>query len=121
MASDVLARHNVKVLGKGTQPLLFSHGLACDQKVWHLILPAFENDYQIIVFDFIGSGQSDLKSYNKEKYSSLQGYADDVLAICEKLQLKDVVFIGHSVSGIIGLLAAIKKPEIFYCGLQFLK
>lgn len=113
MPSDVLVRHNVNVSGKGTQPLLFSHGLACDQNVWHLIKPAFDDDYRIILFDFVGSGQSDLKSYNKEKYSSLEGYAEDVLNICEELQLQDVIFVGHSVSSIIGLLAAIKNPFIF--------
>lgn len=113
MASDVLARHNVKIFGKGTQPLLFSHGLGCDQNVWHLIVPAFQNDYKIILFDFIGSGQSDISSYNKEKYASLHGYADDVLAICEKLQLKEVILVGHSVSSVIGILAAIKNPTVF--------
>jgi len=109
---DILRRNNVRVSGKG-QPMLFAHGFGCDQNMWRYITPAFENDYQIILFDYVGAGKSDASQYNHERYSSLSGYAKDILEICDTLDLKEVIFIGHSVSSMIGLLAAIEKPEIF--------
>jgi len=93
--------------------MLFAHGFGCDQNMWRRITPAFEKDYKIIVFDYVGSGRSDLAAYVPAKYRNLQGYADDILEICETLQLKDIVFVGHSVSSMIGLLAANKAPELF--------
>lgn len=113
MNKDVLARNNVNVFGKGQQPMLFAHGFGCDQNMWRFITHAFENDYKIVLFDYVGSGQSDVKAYNPERYSNLNGYAMDVLEVCDALQLKDVVFVGHSVSCMIGLLSAIKRPELF--------
>ena len=113
MTANVLLRNNVKVFGKGRQPMLFAHGFGCDQNMWRFITPAFENDYQIILFDYVGSGKSDLNSYSTERYGNLKGYVDDILDICSALALKDMVFIGHSVSSIIGLLASIQKPEHF--------
>ncbi len=110
---EVLARNNVKVFGNGSQPMVFAHGFGCDQNMWRFMTPAFENDYQIILFDYVGAGHSDIKSYHPERYSSLNGYAQDVMEICEALQLKDVIFVGHSVSSMIGLLAAIEKPGYF--------
>src|SRR5688572_7794853 len=110
---DILRRNNVNLSGSGTQPMLFAHGFGCDQNMWRYIIPAFENDYQIILFDYVGAGKSDTKQYSAELYSSLTGYAKDVLEICDALNLKDVIFIGHSVSSMIGLLAAIEKPELF--------
>lgn len=113
MNKEVLARNNVNVFGKGQQPMLFAHGFGCDQNMWRFITHAFENDYKIVLFDYVGSGQSDVKAYNPERYSNLNGYAMDVLEVCDALQLKDVVFVGHSVSCMIGLLSAIKRPELF--------
>lgn len=110
---NILSRNNVKVSGKGTQPMMFAHGFGCDQNMWRYIIPAFEDDYQIVLFDYVGAGKSDISSYNPERYSSLQGYAQDVLEICEELQLEDVIFVGHSVSSMIGLLAAVEKPHYF--------
>ena len=109
----ILKRNNVQISGKGTQPIIFAHGFGCDQNMWRYITPAFENDFQLILFDYVGSGKSDIKAYNKERYSNLQGYAQDILDICKILKLKDVIFIGHSVSAMIGLLAAVEKPELF--------
>jgi sigma-B regulation protein RsbQ len=109
----VAIRNNVKIFGKGTQPMLFAHGFGCDQNMWRYITPAFENDYKIILFDYVGAGKSDINAYNPERYSSLQGYAKDVLELCDELQLKDVLFVGHSVSSMIGLLAAIEEPRYF--------
>ena len=112
-ASSVSVRNNVKIFGKGTQPMVFAHGFGCDQNMWRYITPAFENDYKIVLFDYVGAGKSDVKAYNKERYASLQGYALDVLEICDEIGLSDVIFVGHSVSSMIGMLAAIERPNIF--------
>src|ERR671910_746588 len=98
MTSDILLRNNVKVTGGGTQPMMFAHGFGCDQNMWRFITPAFENDYRIILFDYVGSGKSDLGAYNPARYGSLDGYVEDVLDICKALDLEDVIFVGHSVS-----------------------
>lgn len=93
--------------------MLFAHGFGCDQNMWRYITPAFENDYKIILFDYVGAGRSDKNAYNQERYATLEGYAQDILEICEELQLRDVVFVGHSVSAMIGALAAIEAPHYF--------
>src|SRR5688500_15486664 len=111
--SEILARNNVRVYGKGTRPLLFAHGFGCDQNMWRFVVPAFEDEYKVVLFDYVGAGKSDIKAYSQERYSHLQGYALDVLEICEALHLRDVIIVGHSVSSMIGLLAAIKQPEYF--------
>jgi sigma-B regulation protein RsbQ len=90
-----------------------AHGFGCDQNMWRFITPAFEQDYQIVLFDYVGSGKSDRSAYNQERYASLEGYAQDVLDICSALQLKDAIFVGHSVSSMIGMLAAIAEPHRF--------
>lgn len=110
---SVVTRNHINVYGAGTQPMLFAHGYGCDQNMWRFVAPAFGDDYQVILFDHVGAGHSDLKAYNKSKYSSLAGYVKDVLEICEELELRDVIFVGHSVSAMIGVLAAIQKPELF--------
>jgi sigma-B regulation protein RsbQ len=111
--TNVLARNNVKVSGRGTQPILFAHGFGCDQTMWRFITPAFEEQYRIVLFDYVGSGKSDLSAYDPERYSSLDGYAQDVLDVCEALDLRDVIFVGHSVSSMVGVLAANRAPERF--------
>lgn len=113
MKKTISSRNNVKSFGKGTQPMVFAHGFGCDQNMWRFITPAFEDEYRIILFDYVGAGKSDVGSYNAERYSSLQGYAQDVLDICNELRLNDVIFVGHSVSSMIGLLAALERPEYF--------
>ncbi len=113
MTRNILFRNNVKVFGKGTQPLMFAHGFGCDQNMWRLVTPAFEQDYRIILFDYVGSGKSDLQAYSAERYGDLNGYARDVLDICAELELTRVVFVGHSVSGVVGMLASIREPERF--------
>jgi sigma-B regulation protein RsbQ len=110
---SVLTRNNVTVLGEGTQPMLFAHGYGCDQNMWRLVTPAFAADYNIVLFDHVGAGKSDLSAYDRTKYSSLRGYAHDVIEICRELDLRDVIFVGHSVSAMIGILAAIEEPERF--------
>ena len=106
-------RNNVKVLGHGTQPMLFAHGFGCDQNMWRFVTPAFADDYRLVLFDYVGAGKSDWSAYAPGRYGSLAGYARDVLEICEALDLRDVIFVGHSVSAMIGLLAAIEQPERF--------
>jgi sigma-B regulation protein RsbQ len=111
--NDILKRHNVQVWGSGSSTLLFAHGMGCDQKVWRLITPAFEADYTIVAFDYIGSGKSEWSAYNKDKYSSLHGYGADMQDICSALALQNVVLVAHSVSSMIGLLAAMDNPALF--------
>ena len=113
MSQDVLTRNNVRVSGRGTQPMLFAHGFGCDQNMWRYVAPAFEDDYRIVLFDYVGSGKSDLGAYDADRYSRLEGYAQDVLEICRALDLRDVVFVGHSVSSMVGVLAANQEPDRF--------
>lgn len=110
--SGIVQRNNVRVIGKG-QPMLFAHGFGCDQNMWRYVTPSFANNFQIILFDYVGSGGSDLKAYNRERYGDLNGYAADILDIIEELDLTDIIFVGHSVSCMIGMLAAIKQPNRF--------
>jgi len=111
--TQIIKRNNIKVTGNGTRPMLFAHGFGCDQNMWRFVTPAFEEDYKIILFDYVGCGKSDLGAYSSERYGNLAGYAQDVLEVCETLQLKNVIFVGHSVSSMIGLLAAVKEPGLF--------
>ena len=109
-------RLHVNIRGKhgpGTQPLLFAHGYGCDQSMWRLVAPAFEADYQVVLFDLAGSGQADPSAYDRARHASLAGYAQDVLDLITELDLHEVVFVGHSVSSMIGVLASIKRPERF--------
>jgi sigma-B regulation protein RsbQ len=113
MPDDILRRNNVKISGRGTQPMLFAHGFGCDQNMWRYVTKAFEDDYRVILFDYVGAGQSDISAYDAKKYSTLGGYARDVLDIVRALDLREVVFVGHSVSSIIGVLAANQEPDRF--------
>ena len=111
---EATKRHNIKIGGQeGAQPMLFAHGFGCDQNMWRYVQPAFENDFRTITFDYVGHGGSDLSSYSSEKYASLDGYAQDVLEICEELELAETIFVGHSVSSMVGVLAAIREPSRF--------
>ncbi len=93
--------------------MLFAHGYGCDQMMWRYFVPAFEADYRIVLFDHVGAGKSDISQYSREKYGTLQGYADDVLEIIDAVSGAPVIFIGHSVSAMIGVLAANKRPQAF--------
>ncbi|HET8934722.1 MAG TPA: alpha/beta hydrolase [Polyangiales bacterium] len=106
-------RNNVHVFGDGTQPIMFAHGYGCDQNMWRLLTPAFSARYRIILFDLVGCGKSDLASYDRGKYGTLQGHASDVLDILAEHADAPAVFVGHSVSAMIGLLAAVSEPERF--------
>ncbi len=110
---SISKRNNVTITGRGEKPMLFAHGFGCDQHMWRFVAPAFEDDYRVILFDHVGAGQSDLSAYNPAKYSALNGYAQDVVEICRELALMDVTYVGHSVSAMIGVLAAIEEPSRF--------
>jgi sigma-B regulation protein RsbQ len=111
--NSVLTRNNVNVFGSGSQPMVFAHGFGCDQNMWRFVTPAFEDEYRIVLFDYVGAGKSDIGAYDPERYGSLGGYAQDVLDICEALDLEDVILVGHSVSSMIAVLAANQAPERF--------
>jgi sigma-B regulation protein RsbQ len=111
---DVLRRNNVAVTGRPDgRPIVFAHGFGCDQNMWRYVAPAFEAEHRVVRFDHVGAGGSDLSAYDPARYASLQGYADDVRAICSALELDDVVFVGHSVSAMVGVLAAADEPGRF--------
>ncbi len=93
--------------------MLFAHGFGCDQSMWRYVAPAFEEDYQVVLFDYVGCGKSDWSAYSAERYGTLEGYARDVLDIVEAFDLRDVIFVGHSVSSVVGLLASLEAPERF--------
>lgn len=111
--TSISARNNVNVFGEGDTPILFAHGFGCDQNMWRFVTPAFESEYRIVLFDYIGHGKSDWGAYDSERYSSLDGYADDILDICGAVNLHNCVLVGHSVSSMIGSLAAIREPKRF--------
>jgi len=111
--ANILQRNNVRVIGEGEQVMLFAHGFGCDQNVWRHIIKAYQHAYTLVVFDFVGSGQSDLLAYDITRYSSLDGYAADIIDIIEALNLRNVIFVGHSVSCMAGLRAAITQPQYF--------
>src|SRR6185437_9596226 len=108
------ARNNGTLSGQADgQPMVFAHGYGCDQNMWRFVVPAFEGQYRTVLFDFVGAGCSDLSAYDPQRYGSLGGYAADVLDVVRSLDLRDVIFVGHSVSAMIGVLAAAREPDRF--------
>lgn len=110
---QLIKRNNLRIVGNGSQYMMLVHGYGCNQHMWRFIIPAFEKEYRLILLDLVGSGDSDIDAYDFEKYNSLQGYADDIVEICQQLGLENVVFVGHSVSAMIGVLASIAAPAFF--------
>lgn len=110
---DIFKRNNVTIHGSGSTTLMLAHGFGCDQTMWNHLLPHLGSDYQIVLFDYVGSGQSDIAQFSKLKYSELTGYAQDVIDVCQAIDTDKVVFVGHSVSSVIGLLASIQQPHLF--------
>jgi sigma-B regulation protein RsbQ len=110
----ILARNNVKVIDGDGSVLLYAHGFGCNQNMWDRVTPAFKSTHKQVLFDYVGSGKSDLSAFDASKYGSLHGYAQDVLDICDALYLRSgVTFVGHSVSCSVGVLASIARPELF--------
>ncbi|MFD9316818.1 alpha/beta fold hydrolase [Streptomyces sp. NPDC060053] len=109
---DIDRRNNVTVTGNPQGPtVVLAHGFGCDQNMWRLTVPALVEKYRVVMFDYVGSGRSDLSAFSEDRYASLDGYARDVVEVCEALDLRDAVFVGHSVSAMIGVLAADMAPE----------
>lgn len=109
----VTARNNVNIIGSGPKTVMLAHGFGCNQNMWHYITPELRAHYTLVLFDYVGCGQSQLSMFNQSRYNSLEGYARDVNEICEALDLTDVHFVGHSVSATIGMLASIAEPGRF--------
>ncbi|WP_371785348.1 alpha/beta fold hydrolase [Streptosporangium subroseum] len=108
------SRNNVVLTGEEDGPVvMLAHGFGCDQNMWRLVTPTLAEEFHVVLFDHVGAGRSDLSAWQAERYAALDGYADDVLRICRELDLRQVVFVGHSVSAMIGVLAAIREPERF--------
>jgi sigma-B regulation protein RsbQ len=111
---SAVERNNVTEHGPaGAQPMVFAHGFGCDQSMWRFVWPAFRDEYRVILFDHVGYGGSDASAFDPRRYASIDGYAADLLAICDELDLRDVVFVGHSVSAMIGVVAAATRPDRF--------
>jgi len=106
-------RHNINITGSGERTILFAHGYGCDQTMWRFVAPAFQDEYRVVLFDYVGAGKSDISAYSRQKYGSLSGYVDDVLDIIDAIGGGPVIFVGHSVSALIGVLASIRRPEAF--------
>lgn len=112
--SDVISRHAITDTGNPSgRPIVFAHGFGCDQSLWRFVAPAFEADHRVVTFDYVGAGRSDRAAYDPERYSSLLGYAADILEICHALDLAEVVLVGHSVSATVAMLASIEEPDLF--------
>ncbi len=112
-SQEILHRNNVKVIGKGSTTLILAHGFGCDQNMWRFLTPLLDADFRIVLFDYVGCGKSDLSAYKKQRYQNLAGYAEDVEEILSALNVVDAIFVGHSVSSVIGMLASYKIPERF--------
>ena len=106
-------RNNVTIRGQGDRVMLFAHGFGCDQAMWRFVAPEFERDHRVVLFDYVGCGKSDWSAYSPQRYATLDGYAKDILEIIAAFDLRDIIFVGHSVSSMIGMLAAIQAPERF--------
>lgn len=113
MKPRVAKRNHVRVYGTGPEAMLFAHGFGCDQTMWRHVAPAFADRYRVVLFDHVGAGNSDLGAWSAAKYATLEGYAADVVEICRELGLSGSVFVGHSVSAMIGVLAAKRAPGLF--------
>jgi sigma-B regulation protein RsbQ len=110
---SVRKRNNIRVTGSGPATMVFAHGFGCDQNMWRLIAPAFQTRFRTVLVDLVGSGGSDLAAYDPRKYDSLQGYVDDMLEVIDEFAVGPTIFVGHSVSTMIGMLAGLKAPEKF--------
>jgi sigma-B regulation protein RsbQ len=110
---SVMSRNNVKIYGNGVQTMLLAHGFGCDQNMWRHVIPAFRDRYRVVAFDHVGAGGSDLSAYDFTKYGTLDGYAADIVEIGRELGLSDAIFVGHSVSSMMGVLASAQAPRMF--------
>src|SRR5580698_1088828 len=112
---SMFRRNNVNVGGTGDRVMIFAHGFGCDQSVWRHVAPRFANEFATVLFDYVGSGYSDLSSYTSDRYQSLQDYARDLVELGALMQFEDAVLVGHSCGAMIGMLAANIAPQMFKC------
>ncbi|ACD19654.1 alpha/beta fold hydrolase [Paraburkholderia phytofirmans] len=110
---SITQRNNLQISGNGKRTMVLAHGFGCDQSMWRLLAPSFHDEYRTVLFDHVGSGSSDLSAYDIDKYDSLYGYASDLIEIIREVAEGPVVFVGHSVSAMIGLIASLKAPQLF--------
>lgn len=111
--ATVQRRLNAHTRGAGKRTMMFAHGFGCDQNMWRFVAPAFEDGFRTVLFDYVGAGGSDLSAFDPDRYSSIDGYADDVIELARALGITGGVFVGHSVSAMIGFVAARRAPELF--------
>ena len=112
-SSSLFQSHNVMIVGTGEQHVVLGHGFGSDQTAWKYVMPYLVNDYKVILYDLMGAGSTNPEDFSFNRYSSLHGYADDLLTILDELEIESCIYIGHSVSGMIGMLASIERPEVF--------
>ena len=112
---NVRLRNNIQIIGTGSTTIVFAHGFGCDQNMWRYLIPSFKDRFKIVLFDLVGSGKSDLSAYDFRKYESLHGYAEDLIEIIDDVTDQPIIFVGHSVSATIGLIASAGSPEKFKC------
>ncbi|KAL0350531.1 UNVERIFIED_CONTAM: putative esterase KAI2 [Sesamum radiatum] len=105
--------HNVRVLGSGQQTIVLAHGFGTDQSVWKHLVPHLVDEYRVVLYDNMGAGTTNPDYFDFERYSTLEGYAHDVIAILEELQVQSCIYVGHSVSAMIGVIASITRPDLF--------
>jgi sigma-B regulation protein RsbQ len=115
---SVLQRHNVTRIGAGPgdgggRTLIFAHGYGCDQNVWQAVAGALAADHEVVLYDCAGCGDADPSAYDPVRHATLQGHADDLIAVCEAAQLDRPVLVAHSVGTMIGVLAARRRPDLF--------
>ena len=113
MTRDIVIRNHVTESGSGSRPMVFAHGFGCDQNMWRLVAPAFADTHSVVLFDYVGSGRSDVEAYDPRRYGTLDGYAQDIMDVVKALELRDVILVGHSVSAMIGVLAVRRAPDRF--------
>jgi sigma-B regulation protein RsbQ len=113
-SGGAVGRNNVVLCGRPDGPVvMLAHGFGCDQNLWRRVVPGLAADFRVVLFDHVGAGHSDLSAWDPQRYATLDGYADDILRICDELDLRQVVLVGHSVSAMIGVLAVAREPERF--------
>jgi sigma-B regulation protein RsbQ len=111
--AEIMRRNHVRIIGDGKPPLLLCNGFGCSQQIWNYLLPTLTRTHQVICFDQVGAGESDCSAYDLLKYATLEGYAQDVVEICQVLDLREAILVGHSAGAMIGLLAAVQAPQHF--------
>ncbi|MBZ4413770.1 alpha/beta hydrolase [Myxococcus sp. XM-1-1-1] len=119
MTKSVTTRNNVQVIGRGDDVIVFAHGFGTNQSAWHHQVRAFEDTHRIVLFDHVGTHGTDLEDYSPHRYAALESYSLDLLEVLESVKARNVFYVGHSMSGMIGVLAGLVRPE-FFRGMLFI-